>query len=267
MLGDPAQFGRIAFQLLLLLAQRRHPVHHRDPIQFGVVGEHAQLRQRPPPRLQLVAGGGDPAALGGERVQPLLQARRLLQQCIDLGLVGPAEHIASTVVDALLVVLLVPLVRLDLAGTGDRLGRAPELRHRGDALVRGADPQLPVEPVEQRGALDLQLGVEGIRADHRRGPVRYPARHPVVHQPAAEVVLVDPVGHGRVVLVGHQHADPEAVQQPFRSALPLRFLRSHGDQLTGERQLFGIDAQFGAQGGPECQVPPRNVAGACGQAA
>ena len=64
-----------------------------------------------------------------------------------------------------------------------------------------------------------------------------PGRNPVVDHPGAEMMVVDPVRHRRIVLVGHQQRQREAAQQPLGGTFPGRLLRADLDQLAGERQL------------------------------
>ena len=123
----------------------------------------------------------------------------------DLGRVGPAEHVAAAVVDAVAVVLLVALARrLDLAGPGDGAGLAPELlgrRAAGDVETAG---KLVLEPlVELRVRFHRELSHQGVAVKLRQlAPPR--SADPEVDEPAREVLRIHPIGDPRVALVGDE---------------------------------------------------------------
>ena len=242
--GQPGQFRRGGLELTLLGPELLGPVDHGLPVDLGELaclvqpGEHFAPLDRGVPR------GLVPLLLGRDLAEAAGQHPGPVQQRVELALVGPAEHVPAAVVDAEPVVLLVPpTAALHLAGLGDRPGHPAELRHRLDALVVGAPAELVFQPPGERGVLDQELGGQRARPVlgwRGRGPRRL--GHAVIHHPVPEVVGVDPVGHGGIVLVGHEHREREAVQQPLRGALPIGLAVPYRDQLAGERQRVLSDA-------------------------
>ena len=128
--------------------------------------------------------------------------------------------------------------------------------------------ELPLQPRGERRVLDLQLGRQ--RACRRaRAARRGPGclRNPVVDDPAA-------AGDGRrssrtprVVPVGNEDGQREAVQQPLGRALPVGLLLADRDQLAGERQRLLGQPQLAAEPGPQVQIARGDVALARPQAA
>ena len=121
---------------------------------------------------------------------------------------------------------------------------------RLDAFVGRRGARAPA-PATSRTAnpLDLAAWTPAWCRPRSGGPAAVPAvcRHPVVDDPAAEVVVVDPGGNGLVVPVGNQQRQGEAVQQPLRGAFPVGLLLADRDQLTGERQRLLGQPQLAAE--------------------
>ena len=235
---QPGQLGRGGLELALLGPELLGAVDHGLPVDLGEIarlvqpGEYLALFDRGVPRLLL------PLLLRRDLAEAAGQHPGPVQQRVELALVGPAEHVPAAVIDAVPVVFLVPpAAAFHLPGLGDRPGHPAELRHRLDAHVVGAPVQLVLQPAGERRVPDQQLGGQRARPAlgwRRGGPRRL--GHAVVDHPVLQVVGVDPVGHGGIVPVGHQHRKREAVQQPLCGAFPVGLTVPHRDQLASERQ-------------------------------
>ena len=251
---------RAPHQLAALLLQPAELLGAGPPVQPLVLGllEDAPGRLLPRPlRIAFSAEARELRPVGG---QPAVHLARLPAQGPQLLEVVPAQHPALAAGRPGPVVLLVAGLVLDQPRAGQAPGEAGE-----DLQVVGADVvevglEVLLQPLPQRGVgLDLQLGghASGIEDAHpQAAEVR---RHPEVHQPAAQVGVphesVDPA----VVLLRHQHAQGEVVQQPLDGRLPLGLLRPHPQELAGEGQLGLGQLQRLGHPGAQLQVQPGDV--------
>ena len=156
------QHVRGRFELPFLVSKpfdfgREHPPVNLPEV--GVLLQPGQAFEPVPNPALLALHRGNPAANVAEF---RFDATRLLLECVDLGCVGPAEHVAAPVVDAMSIVLLVSLSRgLDLAGGRDRTAFSPKLSLIGAAGEVESTSHLALEPSVERGVrLDDELANE-----------------------------------------------------------------------------------------------------------
>jgi hypothetical protein len=236
----PEQVGR-GFEAALLFLQPRHLGRQRLPVELVEVGVLVEFRQRRQARLERVLFLLDPADAAAQLGQPHFERPRLGFERGDLGGVGPAEHVAAAVVEAVAVVLFVPLAGgLDLAGAGDRAQLAAELLLRGAAGDVEAVRQLALEPVVvRRVGLDRQLARQRVAVQVGKFAART-ATDAEIDQPPPELGLVDPLGDLGVIVVGHQQRQAEVAQQPLGGAFPVALVVAHLQQLAGKGHgVFG----------------------------
>ena len=88
-----------------------------------------------------------------------------------------------------------------------------------------------------------------------------------VDQAGAQVVVVDPVGHGAVVVVRDQDRQGEAVEQSFGGAFPFGGVGADLDQFAGEGQFGRGQVQLRTHLLTQLQARVRNVARLAAQAA
>lgn len=69
-----------------------------------------------------------------------------------------------------------------------------------------------------------------------------------------------------VALGRDQQREAEAAQHALSGALPAGLVLAHGDQLTGERQLFGVEPRSNTNSFADFKVMIGDVAGAAAQA-
>ena len=236
----------------------------RRPVELAEIGQFGELRQGVEPLADASLLGLHRADAAAEVAEPHLEPARVGFEGGDLGRVGPAEHVAAAVVDAVAVVLLVALARrLDLAGPGDGAGLAPELLGRRAARHVETAGQLVLQPVvERRVRLHRELPYQGVAMKLRQLAPPRPA-HPEVDEPAPEVLRIHPPGHPRVALVGDEQRESEAAQQPFRRALPVALLLAHLEQLARERHVRLVQVERAAERGAHGDLLRRDVAAAC----
>ncbi len=243
--GWPVELGEIA--VLLHAAQRLHSIARRLLLRV-------QCRD---------------ASTGV--AQPRLERERLGQQSLDLGLVAPAEHVATALVDAMSIVFLVAFTRrLDQPGARDRARLAPELLDAAAARDVEAMRELPFEPgVERRIGLDGELVHErvGMQRGQVGAGVLAPDPHAEVHEPAPQVRSVDPVADKGVVRIGHEQRQAERAQQSLRRTFPIALAIANLDQLAGERHVCFAQTERLAQTGPQGDLLGVDIAAARLQAA
>ena len=235
----------------------------RRPVELAEISVLGELRQGVEPfaHASLLLLHCDDAT--PEVAEPCLEPARVGFQGGDLGRVGPAEHVAAAVVDAVAVVLLVALARrLDLAGPGDGAGLAPELLSRRAARDVEAAGELLLQPlVELRIRLDGELPHQGVAMELREFTPRRSA-DPEVDEPAPEVLRIHPPGHPRIALVGYEQRKAEVAEQPFRRSLPVALLLPHLEQLARERHVRFVQVERPAERGPHGDLLRRDVAAA-----
>ena len=73
-----------------------------------------------------------------------------------------------------------------------------------------------------------------------------PGRDAKIDESLPKVVIVDPVLHRWVLVVGHEHREREVVQQALGRALPAFLAFTDADQLAGEGQLGHLETELGA---------------------
>jgi len=150
------------------------------------------------------------------------------------------------------VLLVAPAVVLDLALEGDgplRLAEGAQVVH---ASVVETPCQLLAQPGGEGTGLDLQLGRQ------RLGMQRAPGGalvfcDPVIDQPPAQGMGVDVLAERRVVRLGHQQGQTEAVQDPLDGPAPGGLLLAHLEQLADEGQLGFLQAQGRGDVGAQLQ--------------
>ena len=89
---------------------------------------------------------------------------------------------------------------------------------------------------------------------------------PEIHQPPAQVVFFNPLGHLRVNRVGHQHRKAKVVQQALDGALPVALFISHLQQLACKGHGFFSEPQGAANRGAHGDLLRRNIAAAAFEA-
>ena len=167
---------------------------------------------------------------------------------------------------AMPVVLLVPLAfRLDLSGARDGLALAAKLVEVVAARVVEPARHLALQPaVELRVGLNRHLCARANRAGSgRTRPVR--GCRPRGSRPGGRRGACGrPRRRRRIVRIGHEQRQAEAVQQPLDRALPVALVLAHLDQLARERQrLLGEAAapahrrsRIASMRGGDVRAPP-----------
>ncbi len=74
------------------------------------------------------------------------------------------------------------------------------------------------------------------------------------------MVVVDPTGHGFVVAFRDEQGECERVQNPLRRAFPLTRLLEDLDELSGKREVVGIDTEVVPESLPQFETHSGNVA-------
>ena len=243
------------------LGRKRPPV---DLAELGVLLQPGEALEPLPNPSLLALHSGHPASQVAEL---RLDAPRSRFQGVDLGRVGPAEHVTAAIVDAVPVVLFVSLAGgLDLAGPGNGVGFTPKLLLILAARHVEALRELALQPlVEPRVRLDRQLSHQGVRVQAgQRGPAA-PAflANPEVDEASREVRLVNPARHARVVCVGNEERQSETAQQALRRSFPVAFVVAHLYELADEGHLhLRREVQRFAQRRAHGDLPGRDVVAA-----
>ena len=231
------------------------------PVELVEGGEFFQPGEGVEAAGEGAALGLDAADLAADFAESGFELAALRFEGLDLGGVAPAQHVAAAVGDGVAVVLLVAAAGvLDLAGAGDRTRLAAELLLGGAAGDVEAVGELALEPVVVRAVgLDRELAHQ--RVGVQRGQLAGARRADVeIHQAAAQVVAVHPLGHRLVVRVGHQQGEAEAAQQALGGALPVALVLAHLQQLAGEGHVLDVDAERAAQRGADLDLAVVDVA-------
>ncbi|KFB71133.1 MAG: hypothetical protein AW09_003747 [Candidatus Accumulibacter phosphatis] len=252
---------RSGFEAALLFLQSGDLGRQRRPVDLIVVGVLVEPGQGRQTRFKPVLFELDPADAAAKLGEPCFERPRLGFERSDLGGVGPAQHIATAVVEAVAIVLFVPLARgLDLAGARDRPQFTPELFLGGTAGDIEALRQLALEPVViRRIGLDRQLARQRIAVQVGQFLARTPA-YPEIDQAPPELGLVDPGRDFWVIVIGHQQRQAEVAQQSLGGTFPVAFVVAHLQQFAGKgHRLFGQREGL-AQGAAHQDMFGRNVA-------